>query len=320
MVAKTVYDTYWKPSPITALVFLAMAGTTMYLPYYLHVPVIIQPWVALIVQVAFTIGVTIFFYSGIAPAKQCKVAALMFLALSVFGVISNIFYQATVIVSAKMLTTDYVVVAIINFAAVALTMSCYRISRKKIEVSAEEEANELNPEKRAQNAPLVYALPVVAAVTLMYFSQSLPNGASFPISLNFFAGAQLLISFWSAHFFFKDKTRAEKNRLGLSILAITMILGAVGNLLHHLTEFRAGYRIMLNSSEFLIMNVGAVVIVLVFVNWNKSIAEQRAKRAKLLESSLPPESVTIPPEKVAAAAASTDEGVKLEKPQDKKTV
>ncbi len=317
MVAKTVYDTYWKPSPITALVFLVMTGTTMYLPYYLHLPVIIQPWVAVVVQVAFTIGVTIFFYTGIAPAKQCKVAALMFVALSVFGIISNIFYQATVIVSAKMLTTDYVVIAIINFAAVAMTISCYRISRKKIEVSAEEEANELNPDKRAQSAPFVYAIPVVAAVAVMYFSQSLPNGASFPISLTFFAGTQLLISFWSAHFFFKDKTRAEKNRLGLSILAITMLLGAIGNLLHHLTEFRAGYRIMLNSNEFLIMNVGAVVIVLVYVNWNKSIAEQRAKRAKLLEPVPPPETVSVPPEKVAAAASSSDEAAK---PQDTKSV
>lgn len=317
MVAKTVYDTYWKPSPITGLVFLVMVGATMYLPYYLKVPVFVPGWVAAVCQIAFTIAVTLFFYSGIERAKQIRIMLLMFITTAVFGIIGNVFYQATVIISGQLLTTDYVVVALMNFAAVAVTMSCYRISHKKIEVTAEEEANSLHPEKLKERAPLVYALPVITAVAVMYLSQSLPNGATFAISIAFFVGLQLLICFWSAHFFFKDKTRAEKNRLGFSILAISMALGAIGNSLHHLTAFRPGFRIMVNSSEFLVMNVGAVVIVLVFVNWNKSIAEQQTKRSKLLA-----ESVSVQPEKVAAASATTEapETIRVEQPQDTKTV
>lgn len=303
MVAKTVYDTDWKPSPITALVLLVMAIAITYVPYYLKSPTYIHPVAATLCQVSFAILVTMFFYSGISLAKQFKVAMLMLFTVSLFGLISNVFYQATYFVSGKLLTTDYVIVALMNLGGLALTLSCYRISQKKVEISAADEARALQPEKLKRLAPLIYALPVIASITCISFAHNLPRGDNFPINLAFYIALQLFISLWSGHFFFKEKSRAEKNRIGLSILSITMLLGTIGNLMYHVTMFKPGMRISLNSNEFLITNTGAVVIVLVFMHWNKKIAEQQAQKDKLLAGS--PESAGIQSGPTLPAEADT---------------
>ncbi len=330
MVAKTVYDTNWKPVPITGLVFIVMAAAIIYIPYFLKVPVFTVPWVAIVCQVTFCIAVTTFFYSGISRFKQFQITMFTFAGVGFFGIIGNLFYQATYLVSTGLLTTDYVVVAIMNLAGVALTMSCYRITSKKVEVSPQDEARALDPERLAKWAPLVYALPVMAAVALMMASINLPNGASFAINLPFYVCMQIFLSFWTAFFFFKDKTRGEKIRLGFSTLAIALLLGTVGNVTQHLTALGFGMRIVLNSNQFIIMNAGAAVIVLVFVNWRKKIAEQMAKRSQLLEAPVSAERVPVTagatPQAVAietsrsATSEKLETPIKTEQPQDSKTV
>ncbi|MDZ4837040.1 MAG: hypothetical protein SGJ27_24925 [Candidatus Melainabacteria bacterium] len=332
MVAKTVYDTYWKPSPITGLILLVMTGAIIYLPHFMKVPVFITPWVAVTLQLAICIVVTLFFYSGVDRFKQFRITMLMYLCVAAFGVVSNLFYQATFLASPHLLTTDYVIAALMNLGSIALTLSCYRISHNKIEVSSNDEASSINPEQLEPLSPLVYALPVIASIALMYFSRSIPNGTHFAISLPFYICGQLFISLWSSFFFFKDHVRAQKIRLGLAVLSCAMALGATGNLMHHQTSWRPGWRINLYSSEFMIMNGGAIVIVLVYMMWKKSIAEQKAKRAKLLETeatgSKPQDNVKTP---VAAAAApelantpdakvASRETIKIEQPQDSKTL
>lgn len=283
MVAKTVYDIKWKPSPIALIVILLMVLAVMYVPSQVQSQLFINPWLGLALQIGLTFGATFFFYSGVARQKQIRIALLMLSAAGVLGIVSNLFYQATYLASAKMLVTDYIVIGLINFGALAFTLDCYRIESKKVEVPDIVDPSELPYPRIKKLTPYVCVLPIVAIAMIMHNSRYIPGGENFAIHLAFFVFAQLVLNIGGAFFFFKGETRDQKFKLSFVVVALAMALGTISNATNHLTFLRPGWRLVLNSNEFIAMNAGALIIVLVFVHWKKYLEGERVKYEKALE-------------------------------------
>ena len=300
MVAKTVYETHWKPSIGTLLVIAAAVPTIMYVPYMLQLPLFINPILGLALQLAFLAGAEMFFYMGTGRQRQLQIFGITVINFSIFGVLSNLFHQATYLVSSKILASDMLVVGLVNASAIALTLSFYRIKKSKIEIS-EEELAEAGPKLSTLKklTPVVIALPFLIFGALMYNSRYIPGGAMFAIWIPFFLAAQIFFNIGGGFYMFKTKPRAEKWRLAFAVMACAAFYGTIGNITNHLTMIRPGQRLMMNSNEFILWNVGAIVTVIVFVRWMEFIAREQEKHNLKL-----PKSITEPAFEVATPAAT----------------
>jgi len=291
MVAKTVYDLYWKPSLATPAVMVAAVAAIMYLPYLLQLPIFLNPVLYICAQASFCIGITMFFYAGIKHIRLFKVLMLLVLNLSIFGVVSNLFHQATFLVSSRMIASDYLIIGLINLFAVAMTLSCYRMKQNKIEIPdghIEPVGNRYQALKTL--TPVVYLLPVIGTLAVIFNSRYVPNGAAFAINVPFFIAAQIALNIGGAFFIFKEKTRREKLRLSFGVVSFAMLYGAFGNYLHQLTTLRPGLRLILNSTEFTAMNAGALITMATIVGWNKYLASEKEKylKSSAAQSAAPP--------------------------------
>lgn len=301
MVAKTVYETHWKPSLGTLLVLAAAVPCIMYAPYKLQLPLFINPLLGLTLQLAFLAGAAMFFYMGTGRQRQLQIFGIEVVSLSIFGVLSNVFHQATYLVSSKTLASDMLVVGLVNASAIALTLSFYRIKKSKIEISEEalaESGPKLSTLKKL--TPVVVALPVIIFGLLMHYSRFIPNGAAFAIWIPFFLVAQIFFNIGGGFYMFKTKPRAEKWRLAFAVMACAAFYGTIGNITNHMTMLRPGARLMMNSNEFIIWNIGAIVTVIVFVKWMEFIAREQEKHSLKL-----PKSITAPALEVATPASET---------------
>lgn len=300
MVAKTVYETHWKPSIGSLLVLAAAVPVIMYAPYKLQLPIFINPLLAIALQLVFLAGAVMFFYMGTGRQRQLQIIGVQICCYSAFGVLSNIFHQATYLVSSKILASDFLVVGLINVFAIALTLSFYRIKRSKIEVS-EESLADSGPKLSTLRSitPLVIATPVIIFAVLMINSRYLPNGATFPLWIPFFIAAQIVLNIGGGFYMFKTRPRAEKWKLAFSVMALAGLYGTIGNISNHISMWRPGSRLMMSSNEFVLWNVGAIVTVLVFVKWMDYIAREQEKHSLRL-----PKSITEPAIEIATPAAT----------------
>jgi len=300
MVAKTVYETHWKPSIGSLLVLAAAVPVIVYAPYKLQLPIFINPVLAVALQLVFLAGAVMFFYMGTGRQRQLQIIGVQICSYSAFGILSNIFHQATYLVSSKILASDFLVVGLINVFAIALTLSLYRIKRSKIEVS-EESLADSGPKLSTLRSmtPLVVATPVVIFAVLMLNSRYLPNGATFPLWIPFFIAAQIVLNIGGGFYMFKTRPRAEKWKLAFSVMALAGFYGTIGNISNHISMWRPGSRLMMSSNEFVLWNVGAIVTVLVFVKWMDYIAREQEKHNLRL-----PKSITEPAIEIATPAGT----------------
>jgi hypothetical protein len=294
MVAKTVYDANWKPSIGTFVILVAAAAGIMYLPYKLQLPIYVNPLLALVLEIAFCIGSMLFFYVGVPRGRLVRICSVQVIFYSLFGIFSNLFHQATFLVSSRVLSSDYLILGLVNVAAVALTLSCYQVKTSRVEVS---EDSLKMPTSNLQNlkvlTPVVVLLPVAIFTFLILNARYVPNGATFAINVWFFIAAQIVLNIGGGFYMFKTKPRAEKVRLSFSVAALAMLYGTMSNLNNHVTMLRPGFRLMLSSSEFILWNAGAIITAIVFVKWMEYVAAEKAKHQAFAAPAL--ESVSTPP-------------------------
>lgn len=61
-----------------------------------------------------------------------------------------------------------------------------------------------------------------------------------------------------------------------------MLYGTIANLASHMTALTTSReRLQIDSNEFILWNAGAIITVLVFVNWRKFLNDEKQKRQRL---------------------------------------
>lgn len=283
MVAKTVYDANWKPSIATAIVLAAAVASVMYVPYFYQQPLYVNPVFGFTAQLGFCIGASMFMYAGVPRARLIRITGTEITAFALLGLLSNILHQATFLVSTRILASDSIVLAVLNASAIAITLSLYRIESRKIEVAPEDLDKPTADENTLKLlTPVVLLAPVVISSFAIINARYVPNSQLFKIAIPFFIAAQITISLIAAFNLFKTQTTGEKLRLSFAILGLSMLYGTIANLASHMTALTTSReRLQIDSNEFILWNAGAIITVLVFVNWRKFLNDEKQKRQRL---------------------------------------
>lgn len=283
MVAKTVYDVTWKPSIATAIVLAAAVASNMYVPYFYQQPVYVNPVFGFTVQLGFCIGASMFMFAGVQRSQLIRIISTEITAFALLGILSNLFHQATFLISTRILASDTIVLALLNAGAIAITLSLYRIESRKIEVSPEDLDKPTADENTLKLlTPVVLLAPVLISSFALSNARYVPNSQLFKIAIPFFIVAQITISLIAAFNLFKTQTTGEKLRLSFAILALSMFYGTIANLTSHITALTTSReRLQIDSNEFILWNAGAIITVLVFVHWRKFLNDEKQKRHRL---------------------------------------
>ncbi len=278
---KTVFQLNWNPSPVSVIVFVASLAALIYVPYWFQIPVFLSALMALPLELVLAAGIVWFFYHGLELVSLVKIFFLFLAIFSLLGFASNLFYQSTFLLSSRTLSTDGFIIGMLNAGAIAVTLSSYKL--KAIKVDAESLAVAPTEPWVLKVRPIALSAAIaVLTIWLMCDWTSLIVSDSFAVNIIYFIGTQLLFNVGGTFYFFRSKPRIEKIKLSFLVIAIATGLGTLSNLVHHHTLLRPGDRLELRSMDFMIMNAGALIIVLAYELWSRHLKSEQEKYAARL--------------------------------------
>ncbi len=284
---KTVYELSWNPSPVSVITFFASLAALLYVPYWYQLPIFFNSLLAIPLELVAAAGIVWFFYHGLERANQAKVLYLFLTIFSILGFASNLFYQSTFLLTSKTLATDGFIVGMLNACAIAVTLSCYRLKAIQIEADISGRVASTKAWWLKISPPALTAIVALLTVWVMCGWKSAIVSDTFAVNITYFIGLQLLFNVGGTFYFFRSKTRLEKIKLSFLVIAIATGLGTLSNVLHRHTTLRPGDRLELQSMDFIIMNAGALIIVLTYELWKRHLKSEAEKSAARQASAEP---------------------------------
>lgn len=215
-------------------------------------------------QIILTGAATAYFYDGLRLNDQIKTA--LFILTLTFAVLicNNILFTSFLLLPMGVLSFNPVSFLLANCAAVIATLPIYLLEKQTVEVD-----ETIKPERIfAKIPPLYVALFIVGvAVLSIFICPDYLHYRDLEVTVYYFVLVQLALPLLATNFFFGTFERARRIRLYLSILALALAIGALENYMYHHFTPSVGFRIRTNASDFITMNLAAVMAVVAYEKW-----------------------------------------------------
>ena len=225
-----------------------------------------------------------FFYSDVSRLSRLKAAFSLIACVSLLGIVANLSDQAFIMLGQSTILFDVVALPLVYVCATLTLLAFGRL--KKVVVERKDPKEPARPniwQTIALNInPWVMAGLIFSIATAIgFFPPDYRTDRSFAVTFIFFFWIQMGTVYILTNMFFPEAKGNERFRVYYTILSLALIIGALANLDHDQITTRVGNRIDINTVTFVIMNLGAILTVSGFHNWNSYLSELKEKFGSL---------------------------------------
>lgn len=264
MVTKTVYSLKPGPLKVAVPVFLAAFIAGVWIPALCTRCFEVTLIFMVPLQVILTVAATAYFYDGLKLGDQIKTG--LFILTITFAVLicNNILYTSFLLLPMGILSFNPVSLLLANCAAVIATLPIYLLEKQTVEVD-----ETIKPERIwAKIPPLYVALFILGvAVLSIFICPDYLHYRDLEVTVYYFVFVQLALPLLATNFFFGTYELGKRIRLYLTILALALALGALENYMYQHFTPCVGFRLRTNASDFITMNLAAVMAVVAYEKW-----------------------------------------------------
>ncbi len=217
-------------------------------------------------QIILTVAATGYFYDGLRLPEQIRTG--LFILTITFAILfcNNILFCSFVLLPWGVLSFNPVSFLLANGAAVIATLPIYLIEKHKIEVD-----DSYKPERIWAKIPPIYVAGFIMFVVILsiFISPDYLHYRDLEVTVYYFALVQMALPLLATNFFFGSFELNKRARIYFTILALALAIGALENFMYSHFVPCIGFRIRANASDFITMNLGAVLTVVAYQKWKQ---------------------------------------------------
>lgn len=264
MAAKTVYTLKPGPLKIAIPVFLAAFVAGVWIPALCTRCFEVTLVFMIPLQIILTGAATAYFYDGLRLGDQIKTG--LFILTLTFAVLicNNILYTSFLILPMGILSFNPVSLLLANCAAVIATLPIYLLEKQTIEVD-----ENYKPERIFAKIPPLYVSLFILSVAVLsiFICPDYLHYRDLEVTIYYFVLVQSALPLLATNFFFGSFELGKRIRIYFTILALALAIGALENFMYHHFTPCVGYRLRTNASDFITMNLAAVMAVVAYEKW-----------------------------------------------------